>query len=151
MNAQDIVNQLRNHKGQNQKLTWTRPAHTRKAFEGMITKTTTAIVRAGIDYANLASIKQGIESGERDEVGPLPWGEWIEFPFTIGHKGNEYVRLYPSSFAGMPKTTTWAMNGKPVSFADVAPYLLASELPKDDDDKPACFCLNCSNTDIKLG
>jgi len=67
-----------------------------KAKEGYtVIKEVDGIFRTGIDYANLGAVKAGIEAGERNEVGGLPWGEWSTFPWIISHKGAEYVRLYP--------------------------------------------------------
>lgn len=67
-----------------------------KAKEGYsVVKEVHGIFRTGIDYANLGTVKAGIESGDRKEVGELPWGEWAAFPWIIAHKGAEYVRLYP--------------------------------------------------------
>ena len=56
-------------------------------------KETTMVVRTGVSFANLASVKEGIESGERGEVQSLPWGEWLVFPYAIVHKGAEYFRF----------------------------------------------------------
>ena len=52
--------------------------------------------RAGINFANLSSVKEGIANGERGEVQPLPWGTWLQFPYLISHKEETYVRLYPT-------------------------------------------------------
>ena len=71
-----------------------KPAAAFKAVQ--LTKVTRGVFRAGINFANLSSVKEGIESGERGEVQPLPWGEWKQFPYIIAHKGVEYVRLYPA-------------------------------------------------------
>jgi hypothetical protein len=56
-------------------------------------KTTSGVFRAGINFANLASVKEGIANGERGEVQSLPWGEWVQFPFVIQHKGERFLRL----------------------------------------------------------
>lgn len=146
MKASEIVSTLQTRKGQFMSITWQRNAHTRKDYNGApIAKRTTATVRAGVNYANLASVKDAIESGEREEVGPLPWGAWRVGAenMIIDHKGKEYVRLYPVPTA--KPTVQWLLDGKPVDFSEVSAYLLASEKPKDDDDKPACFNVNAAD------
>ncbi len=144
MKAQNIIATLQNKKGQHVPVTWARQAKTRKDCPFIVGKRTTAHVRAGINFANLASVKQGIESGERGEVQPLPWGEWVKFPFIIGHKGNDYVRLYPASFDNLVPVVEWTRDGVPCHKSDVAAYLLASEL-RDSDDQPECFTVKAES------
>ena len=59
-------------------------------------KVTTATVRTGVEYANLA------QNADR-ETGALPWGEWANandgtslYPWIIEHKGADYIRVYIS-------------------------------------------------------
>ena len=71
---------------------WTTTAKQSKASERevgvkVLTKTTTATVRTGVEYKNLA------ENLDR-ETGALPWGEWFLYPFVVTHKGNYYGRIY---------------------------------------------------------
>ena len=83
-------------KGQYIAATWVspkKPAAAHKATK--LEKRTSGTFRAGISFANLGSVKDGIRDGERGEVGQLPWGEWERYPFFIQHKGERYVRLYP--------------------------------------------------------
>lgn len=56
-------------------------------------KVTCAAVETGTAFKDLAEVKAGIAADKRGEVGPLPWGEWTAFPYIVGHKGREYVRL----------------------------------------------------------
>lgn len=58
-------------------------------------KNTVAVVRTGVQFANLATVKEGIASGERGEVGELPWGaKWLVYPFGMVHpNGKEYFRF----------------------------------------------------------
>lgn len=64
-------------------------------FKGMdIQKVTELTVVSGVSFGNRKDIKEAIEAGERGEVQPLPWGEWVQFPFHIAHKGQDYIRLY---------------------------------------------------------
>jgi hypothetical protein len=145
MNAKTIVESLKNHKGQNILACWTRPMKTRKDVPFTITKTTCAVIRAGIDYSNLSAVKNGIAQGTREEVGELPWGTWIQFPFIIGHNGNEYVRLYPSSNSGKNTTKTeYHMDGVPATAEQVKPYCLASEF-RDKEENVLAFTVKAES------
>lgn len=144
MNATQIVNSLKNHKGQHVLACWARDVKTLKTITARVTKKTCAYVRAGIDYANLASVRDGIESGERSEVGALKWGEWTTFPFIISHKGVDYVRLYPSVFANLPMTTEFFIDGVAATPEQVRPMCLASEF-RERDEEVLCFTLRAES------
>lgn len=147
MNATEIIQQIENRRGQHVKVTWQRPAKTLKGASSLlIVKRTSAWVRSGIDFANLAVVKEGIENGQRGEVQPLPWGEWIRFPFIIGHRGQEYVRLYCASFENLSHPEVeWSINGRPSTYANVEQYLVSSEKRKDEGDKPLCFTVKADS------
>ena len=146
MKAIEIVNAVSTRKGQHVLAVWQRVAKTLKDCPMLITKRTSAYVRAGIEYANLASVQSAVASGERGEVEGLKWGEWMQYPFIIAHKGNEYVRLYPASFANLATPSVeWSMDGKPCQYSDVEPYLLASEKRKPNEEKPSCVTLRASD------
>jgi hypothetical protein len=140
--ARAVVSALKNHKGQHILVTWQRDMKTRADVPFAIVKRTCAYVRAGIDYANLASVKEGIEAGERNEVQPLPWGVWVEFPFIIAHKGNEYLRLYPATFGNLrdEMRVEYVMDGVVSTKEQVAPYCLASEF-RERDEPAKCFTI----------
>jgi hypothetical protein len=128
MNASEIVGNVQSRKGQHVRATWQRVCKTFKDCPLLIVKRTSAYVRAGIEYANLAVVKDAVANGERSEVESLPWGEWLKYPFIISHKGKEYVRLYPATFANLATPSVeWSIDGKPADYAQVEPYLLASE------------------------
>lgn len=77
-----------NHAGAFQAVTWesaVKPAAAHK--DRTLVKITSAVVRTGIDYAELA-VNADTDTGE------LPWGEWDVFPYVIRHKGSQYARLY---------------------------------------------------------
>jgi len=140
MNAIEIVTELQGRKGQHVQLTWVRPVDTLKSAAVSITKRTCAWVRTGINYANLASVKDGIEMGTRDEVQPLPYGQWRAgwVNYIIDHtpKGAsanvEYVRMYPPVFDNLSHPTVeWTMDGVPTTYEAVEPYLKASEKRKE--------------------
>lgn len=148
MIANEIVEALKNKKGQHVQAVWQRPVKTLKTFTGIVAKRTSAFVRTGINYANLSSVKAGIASGERGEVESLPWGKWRDGHenYIIDHNGTEYVRLYPAVFGNLVEATKteFTLNGVPVEYTTIEPYLLASEKRKDDD-APKCFTLKAEN------
>lgn len=90
------INRFLQVKGQFVYVTWStekKPAALHK--ERKLVKRTSGTFRAGINYANLGVVKEGIANKERGPVGSLPWGKWDAFPYIIEHKGNYYLRLYP--------------------------------------------------------
>jgi hypothetical protein len=148
MSATKIKQNLLNAKGQFCAVKWESIVKTSAQFNDLVlTKITQAVVKSGIDFGNLKTVKDGIESGERSEVGSLPWGEWIEFPYTIGHKGNEYVRLYPS-VQNIPQVQ-YFVDGLQVSKANFASYLTASSADRmlnfDVSNQPECFTIKADN------
>lgn len=147
MNAKNIVEQLTTRKGQHVFVTWRRKLKTLKTCSLTIEKETKAFVRAGIDYSHLASVREGIASGEREEVQPLPsWCEWIQFPFTLRHKANrtEYVRLYPASFANLKPVVRYFVNGIEAKAEDIKPFCYASEF-EENETAPACFMVKAES------
>ena len=147
MKALAIVEALKGKKGQHVQITWQRIAKTLKSFDGIIAKRTTAWVRSGISYANLSDVRDAIEAGTREAVQGLPWGQWREgfTNYVIDHKDKEYIRLYPATFANLATPQVeYMLDGRPASYEQVAPYLLASEKRKDED-KPACFTVNAAD------
>jgi hypothetical protein len=157
MDASTIINALSSHKGQHVLATWQRVARVFKDCPLLITKRTSAWVRAGIDYSNLAKVKAKRTEAEAltaasggaiplPELPALPsWSEWVEFPFVLRNTKNwtkQYVRLYPAVFANLATPhVEWAIDGKPATYNEVEPYLLASEKRDDSasDSRPDCF------------
>jgi hypothetical protein len=146
-----LIESIKGCKGQFIRASYTTTIKTAAAHKGVvITKTVEGIFRSGIDYSKLQSVKSGIESGERKEVGELPWGEWLEFPWIIGHKGNEYIRLYPTSQVPTaayeisdPKRATDRNQSWPATKEEVAAYLTpgdAAKLLSPDKERPEVIC-----------
>lgn len=73
-----------------------------------LTKESTATVMTGVEY-------QGLAVNNDRETGALPWGEWLMYPYIIGHKGSEYARLY--TVDGTIRTT-YKVDGKIVRRED---------------------------------
>lgn len=145
--AEEIVAQIMGIRGQFTNVRFKSNVVLAAKFKHLsIEKITLATVRAGIDFKNLSSVKEGIENGERGEIHPLKWGSWKKFPYIIEHKGKEYVRLYPSlSKKHIPKVK-YFLDGKEISKKDVLNYVTDS---KRDEmikaEKPECFNVTDSN------
>ena len=101
----------------------------------VLTTETSATVRAGIDFANLASEK------EREEIGALPWGEWENFPHTLTHKGERYVRLYPAKNGTI--STRYFVNGKETTKEHFQSFQRPSDIASGGEKK--CFNVKESN------
>ena len=120
-------------------------------------KHTVAVVQAGVDFANLSAVKQGIADGERDAVGELPWGEWYVdpltkkswFPHVISHKDALYLRLYPSGADNHIPKSVFYVDGKEVTKDEYAKFLTPSDAKKltspSEEDKPLCFTIKLEN------
>lgn len=150
LTADQILDRILNTKGSFVKAHWKsnpKPAAAHKSV--LLEKITSAVCRAGIDYANLGVVKDAINNGERGEVESLPWGEWKKFPYIIEHKGVEYIRLYPSDGTNHFPTSNYFVNGEKVTKEDFAQYLTPSEAKKllepNDDDRPLCFTVKREN------
>jgi len=149
LTAADITEKILNCKGNFVKVFWKSnptPASAHKKAGIILEKVTNAVVRAGIDFANLSSVKEGIANGERGEVQSLPWGEWKQFPYVISHKDKEYIRLYPS-VGNIPKVKYFVNNAE-VDKNTFASYLTPSEANKllNPEEKPLeCFTVSADN------
>lgn len=140
-----LIEAITKAKGQFVNVAWKSQKKPAAAHKGtQLEKITAGVVRAGINFANLATVKEGIANGERGEVQPLPWGEWKSFPYVIEHKGAEYVRLYLSK--GNKLQTQYRVNGEIVSKEKFASFLTPSEAKKMEDGKaPDCLSVKAEN------
>jgi hypothetical protein len=99
----------------------------------VLEKTTTGVFRAGINFANLSSVKEGIANNERGEVQSLPWGEWVNFPFVISHKGENFLRLTVAPTASIK--CSFKVNGVDVSRDEFEQHLVPSARSEAKADK----------------
>ena len=122
-----------------------KPSASFKNFK--LRKETHAVVRAGIDYENIAKVKADRASGEKDATpNGLPWGNWFKFPYIIENKGAFYIRLYPST-NNIPKVK-YFVNDKEVTKQEYASYLTPSNAEKvlnPTENRTECFTLKASN------
>lgn len=155
MESKQIIEQVKECKGTNVRCIWRRNMKTRKGVLQIVEKETETSIRAGIDFANLGAVKDGIESGERGEVQPLPWGHWKEFPFIIAHtpKGQteeiDYVRLYPSSFGNIKTHVRYFINGVVSTEEQTKELTLASEF-RETDEPILCYTVKAKDV-ITIG
>ena len=106
--------------------------------------------RVGVTYDNIQAVQDGRADGTLPaQNAGLPWGEWIEFPYTIGHKGETYVRctLLKNNFRRAPVFTL--MDGTEIARADVMPLALASEFKEKDEDSVVFNIRLSSILDVK--
>lgn len=146
LTAQQILERILNAKGNFVKAVWKSnptPAAAHKKAGIILEKHTSAVCRAGINFANLSSVQHGIAEGTRGEVQELPWGQWKVFPYIIEHKDAEYVRLYPTDSRC---ETVYFVNGEQVDKETYASYLTPSEAAKmSSGEKPDCFTIKREN------
>jgi hypothetical protein len=121
-----------------------------KFKETKLTKLTSGCYRKGIAFENLKGIREDIENGVRDEVGPLPKNmEWVEFPLHLRHQitGQEYLRLYypVGGFIQSP-SVIFMVNGMEVTKEEYQSYLTESDRNKPaKDSNRDCFMLKLEN------
>lgn len=146
LTADEILSKILNARGQFVKAVWKSnpsPAAAHKKAGIVLEKHTSAVCRAGINFANLSSVQIGIEEGTRGEVQELPWGKWKSFPYIIEHKDTEYVRLYPTD---TKSNTIYFVNGEPVDKDTFKSYLTPSEANKmSSGERPECFTVKREN------
>jgi len=158
LSADAIRDKILNSKGQFVKASWKSNPKPAAAHKNMLLeKHTVAVVQAGVNYANLSAVKEGIANGERGEVQELPWGEWYVdrltkkswFPYVIEHKDQLYIRLYPSTAGNHIPNSTFYVNGELVDKEEFAKYLTPSEAKKlldpTEEDRPLCFTIKADN------
>lgn len=153
LTAEEILNRILNARGQFVKAVWKSnptPAAAHKKSGIFLEKHTSAVCRAGINFAQLSSVKDAIAVGDRPEVGELPWGQWkvdangkSMFPWVITHKEADYIRLYPTD---SKCETLYFVNGVEVDRNAFSAYLTPSDATKmTSGEKPECFTIKREN------
>jgi len=144
------LNSLFSSKGQFISATFKSEKKPASTFKGVrLEKIVKGTFRAGINFANLGSVKEGIANGERGEVQSLPWGNWLQFPYTISHKEEIYVRLYPTENCTLK--TIYLVDSVEVTRESFLSYLTPSDKARaTDGDRPECITIKKSNI-LKLG
>lgn len=129
-------------KGQFFSIVWRREMKTRKSTTSKVEKMVSGVFRAGLDYDNKASVQDKRESGELPAVNQgLPWGSWLLFPHIISHKGNLYLRIYPTNANQV--RAEYFLNGESARREEVEPLCLASEFA--EREQAECITVKLSN------
>lgn len=140
--AARLIASLEDNKGQFVSASWQSLPKPLAAHKGkVLRKVSKAVVRTGVSFANLASVKNAIEAGERGEVGSLPdWQEWVKFPFLLRHKGNgtEYLRI-----TLLPDTKVESV--LTVDDIEVDAKTFYSMLPKQSGERPDILSIKIEN------
>ena len=114
------------------RMVWEKELPVRKTFPGItVSKRSTATVRTGINYNNLASVNLKRTTGELPSTPQsLPWGEWAIYPHFIQHKGKSYLRV---NLDGNNKIhTEYFINGSPATKAQAQVYCTKAAFPENE-------------------
>lgn len=141
MNEQQINEILKGiHCGSLTKVVYKTSLHADKDHKGTeVTKIVKAVVRFGVDYRNMASVKQ--KAAQKAALGlatfmnSLPWGIWKN-RFLIENKGQLYVRLTcpKNNFRLKPVVLGYYVNGQEVSKEEAMAITRPSDWTQKDDD-----------------
>lgn len=162
MKIEEIKNIIKSHKGQNLSVIIGKQLKTyKKVLDIMsvgqneeicygsapvVEKVTSIVIRGGIEYDNQKVVIEGREDGTLPaENAGLPWGQWVEYPFHIEHKGSDYARFYAASGLSFEPKVEYYLNGKLSTKAVVEPLCLASEFRKSDEPLPLCMTIKAEN------
>lgn len=137
---QDFLEKLMARRGQIVTVRTRRPLKMRKGAETVL-KTSDFQCRVGVDYDNIATVKEGRANGELPaENAGLPWGEWAVFPYVIRHtsKGSTQEELYVRCTMlnnGYRKSPVFELtDGTVVEKEEAMLMALASEFKEGDDN-----------------
>jgi hypothetical protein len=146
-----LLRRITERKGQFVSCLWIHSLKSRKGVSALVTKEVRTTVRSGIIYDNRESVQLARTVGSRqgESLPPvnagLPWGEWLAFPYVIGHKGAHYVRLYPvlrSDGAPRKCKVIYRENGARITRERAQSLCLASEFGETTD--VTCYTLRLS-------
>ena len=141
-----LVEILRERAGQFIRIEYfTNPAPAAAHKGRTLTKRTTMIVRTGVAFENLTSVKLAIAAGERGDVQPLAWGEWEIYPYLITHRGAEYIRV---TIDGIPNhaSSFYEVDGQPVSRGEFLALLTpAKRAEAESGQRPEVLTIKAEN------
>ncbi len=147
VDIKQIVSQLKadHPKGSNLSAMFGKTLKTRKGVENKVEKISRLVVSSGKTYDNQAVVKEGREDGTLPaENAGLPWGDWVEFPYHISHKGTDYVRFYSASGLSFEPKVEYFLDGVQVDKATIQPLCLASEFP-NRQEAPLAMTVKAEN------
>jgi len=141
--AQDVLAYLLTRKGQIVTVHARREMKTRKAVVSTVEKESVFQAQVGVDYDNKARVIEKRESGELPtENAGLPWGQWVQFPYVIEHKGNFYFRFSVVRNNFIP-SVKYFIDGVETTKEQITPLCLASEFAEKTGE-----CFNFKLKDI---
>ena len=111
-------------------VTWQSVVKTPTDSDLIVVKRSTATVRAGIEFQNLAQNSDRV-------TGPLPWGVWLVKPWVITHKGGLYFRLYLTD--GWKVKQAFTIDGKKATKQEAQAVTLPSAWPKPTEEAVKTF------------
>lgn len=118
-------------KGTIRTVEYTKPLKTLKGVNDIVTKETILNARFGVQYDNIGDVKEARANGELPQENQgLPWGKWKTFPYFIGHKDTDYIRL--SLVNGTKIRSKYYINGNEASKSEVEKICLKSETTSTD-------------------
>lgn len=144
MKAKEIIAKLKSQPaGSYLSVTTEKLLKNRKGRSETVYKLSQMVVRAGISYDAQKAVQAKRESGEAPSTNQgLPFGEWIEYPYHIGHKGKDYVRLYLSPLHNVK--TVYTIDGRQATKAEAMEICLASNFSKGGE-RPDCITVSADN------
>lgn len=138
----DLLKKFLSKTGQICSVTWQRDCKVYKGETRSVQKRVSAVVRAGVNYDKMASVKEKREDGTLPaENQGLSWGKWFVFPYIIEHKGEHYLRF--SHFSGGKLETHFFLDGKEVDKSELEGICTAAEFV--DRDGLDCFNVRASS------
>lgn len=130
--TQQLLNTLLSRKQQIVTVSTERAMKVRKG-EDAIVKRSEFQCLVGVVYDTIPEVVARRESGELPaENQGLPWGEWVEFPYVIAHKGEYYVRCTRAETA-FQRRAEFIRNGELITREEAQAACLASEFREGDD------------------
>ena len=141
MNEQQINKILEGiHCGSFTKVVYKTALHANKDHKGgEVVKLVKAVVRFGVEYSRMASVKQKaaqkVALGLAVDTHKLPWGSWKN-RFLIENKGQLYIRLTcPKNNVSLrPVVIGYYADGKEISRAEAEEMTRPSDWAKKDED-----------------
>lgn len=132
---QDTLQKLLQRKGQYVTLSTRRPVKVRKG-QPEVFKLSTYTVRVGVAYDNIKAVQDKRAEGTLPaENAGLPWGEWVEYPYTIAHKGEMYLRCTLAHNTQHRARAAYELaDGTSVDVDTVRAMALASEFKEGERD-----------------
>lgn len=118
---------------------------TAKHKDGKVIKISNGVVRLGVKYENLQSIKEkGIK------VQPLTYGEYVKGSerYLIEHKGQKYVRLYTSKSKNHKTHSKYLLNGVEVDRQYLIDNGVCTEKMLGSSKELDCFNVKLENLNI---